>query len=218
MEKRKKRKDKAKAIQEANAYKNFCSEQCDEIFEIFLDKFTKCNNRGIPTPLTMGMNSKNLYDNIQAQIMRIIGQGGKTSSSPSSSTTTEEVGESQLAQGGVIQPTSQDGGANSANAVQSNTASGIIQPTPQDGGANIASAQVAVQSNTQSGVIQHSSEDVGASAANSQVVVQSSSNITVGQSTAEGNDETMETLETLSYFIFEFVKNLLIESVKMKIK
>lgn len=167
----------------------------------------------------MGMNSKNLYDNIQAQLMKIIGQGGKTSSSPSSSTTTEEVGKSQLAaQGGVIQPTSQDGGANSANAVQSNTASGIIQPTPQDGGANIASAQVAVQSNTQGGVIQHSSEDVGASAANSQVVVQSSSNITVGQSTAEGNDETMETLETLSYFIFEFVKNLLIESVKMKIK
>lgn len=64
---------KAKEKQKKHEFTKFCHQQCDEIFEIFLEKFTQSHNRSLPKPLVMGPNSRNLYDSIRTQFMELIG-------------------------------------------------------------------------------------------------------------------------------------------------
>lgn len=72
MDRRNKRKLKAKREYRSTEYTQFSFEQCDEIFEMFLDKFSKSHNRGIPKPLIQGPNSRNLHQKIKERIMELV--------------------------------------------------------------------------------------------------------------------------------------------------
>ncbi|XP_037025041.1 uncharacterized protein LOC119066589 [Bradysia coprophila] len=71
---RKQRKTEAKKAQKEKEFANFCDEKCDEIFNLFLKKFTETFNadREIPKPLILGSSSLTLYQSIQGQISELI--------------------------------------------------------------------------------------------------------------------------------------------------
>ncbi|KAG4068821.1 hypothetical protein HA402_004969 [Bradysia odoriphaga] len=71
---RKKRKTEARKAQKEKEFAIFCDEKCDEIFNLFLKKFTETFNadREIPKPLILGSSSLNLYQSIQGQITKLI--------------------------------------------------------------------------------------------------------------------------------------------------
>ncbi len=74
MQRRKKRKSKAIKGKKEFEFTNFCSEQCDEIFKMILDKFTEflLMQKDIPKPLIMAPTSLTLYQNVQDVLMKLI--------------------------------------------------------------------------------------------------------------------------------------------------
>lgn len=72
LDRRIKRKLKAKEEHKSTEYTQFCFEQCDEIFEMFLEKFSRSHNRGIPKPLIMGPNSRSLHQKINGKIVELL--------------------------------------------------------------------------------------------------------------------------------------------------
>lgn len=82
MERRKKQKELGKKKQKEIEYKNFCFEQCDELFEIFLAKYGNSLNREIPVPLIMGPNSINLQENIKKRMLKLLQPSQITDKTP----------------------------------------------------------------------------------------------------------------------------------------